>query len=148
MKIKKPPRGEVRILRYQAESNRCTRFCRPLPSHSAMIPTFSTAKLLKFLIFPIVVDFDHLQVKPDNRDTGMFHIYSQSSQVLQLIMKLRNTSIWMKNCSKIPYRIAGKFCYRSLSFPFYLHLYNVMLTCFTLPPDERAGLSLDTVTFT
>ena len=29
---------EVNHQRYQAESNRCTRFCRPLPSHSAMIP--------------------------------------------------------------------------------------------------------------
>ena len=34
-------------LRYQTESNRRTRFCRPLPSHSAMIP-FESAKIQFF----------------------------------------------------------------------------------------------------
>ena len=36
--IKKEPFRLKSSLRYQAESNCCTRFCRPLPSHSAMVP--------------------------------------------------------------------------------------------------------------
>ena len=30
------------VWRYRADSNRCTRFCRPLPSHSATVPWFSS----------------------------------------------------------------------------------------------------------
>jgi hypothetical protein len=37
-----------RSLRYPAESNCCTRFCRPLPNHSARVPYhIGIAKLLK-----------------------------------------------------------------------------------------------------
>ncbi len=28
------------LLRHRADSNRCTRFCRPLPSHSATMPIY------------------------------------------------------------------------------------------------------------
>lgn len=35
---KKAPHSEELTWRYQAESNCCTRFCRPLPNHSAMVP--------------------------------------------------------------------------------------------------------------
>ncbi len=34
------------LLRSRADSNRRTRFCRPLPSHSATRPFFRTAKLI------------------------------------------------------------------------------------------------------
>ena len=35
------------MLRYLADSNRRTRFCRPLPSHSAKVPLwFATAKVV------------------------------------------------------------------------------------------------------
>ena len=38
------------LVRYLADSNRRTRFCRPLPSHSAKVPLwFASAKVL--LIF-------------------------------------------------------------------------------------------------
>ncbi len=34
----------IDVLRYRAESNRCTRFCRPLPSHSATVPFLGAGK--------------------------------------------------------------------------------------------------------
>lgn len=37
------------ILRSRADSNRCTRFCRPLPSHSATRPVFGAAKIQDLL---------------------------------------------------------------------------------------------------
>ena len=39
--VKTPLQGLVEgFLRSEADSNRCTRFCRPLPSHSAIRPIF------------------------------------------------------------------------------------------------------------
>lgn len=37
----------ARFSRYQTESNRRKRFCRPSPSHSAMIPSYSDCKNTK-----------------------------------------------------------------------------------------------------
>ena len=37
-KQKKTSEDVFFVLRYQAESNCCRRFCRPLPNHSAMVP--------------------------------------------------------------------------------------------------------------
>ena len=44
------------LLRYQTESNRRTRFCRPLPSHSAMVP-FESAKIQLFFIVQTLFEF-------------------------------------------------------------------------------------------
>ncbi len=40
--------SEGSLLRYLADSNRRMRFCRPVPSHSAKVPWFWTAKIVLF----------------------------------------------------------------------------------------------------
>ena len=59
-------------LRYQTESNRRTRFCRPLPSHSAMIP-FESAKIqLFFNVQTLFVFFFKSQQTTDNGQQFLF----------------------------------------------------------------------------
>lgn len=51
MEIKNPQSKRIKgFLRSRADSNRCTRFCRPLPSRSATRPE-RIAKLAKYLLF-------------------------------------------------------------------------------------------------
>ena len=50
-KTKKPLGNVQRLLgRYQAESNRCSRFCRPVPNHSAIVPKRECKDSRKFRI--------------------------------------------------------------------------------------------------
>ena len=50
-KQKRPVIIPVFLLRFRADSNRCGRFCRPLPSHSATKPQlFGDAKVMKNII--------------------------------------------------------------------------------------------------
>ena len=44
----KKPSGLEGFLRFRADSNRCRRFCRPLPSHSATKPINWDANLAFF----------------------------------------------------------------------------------------------------
>ena len=44
---RKKPRIGAFLLRYLAESNRRSRFCRPMPSHSAKVPIIVPAKIQK-----------------------------------------------------------------------------------------------------
>ena len=44
----KKPSGLEGFLRFRADSNRCRRFCRPLPSHSATKPVNWDANLAFF----------------------------------------------------------------------------------------------------
>jgi hypothetical protein len=47
IKTKKPPAMRKALLRSRADSNRCGRFCRPLPSLSATRPHCGDAKVIK-----------------------------------------------------------------------------------------------------
>ena len=59
-------------LRYQTESNRRTRFCRPLPSHSAMVP-FASAKIqLFFNVQTLIVFFFKSQQTKDKGQQFLF----------------------------------------------------------------------------
>ena len=61
--IKKPLIGEqsrVINLRSEAESNRCTRFCRPLPDRSATRPFVGAANIQIFNIISDRIGTDEL----------------------------------------------------------------------------------------
>ena len=73
-KTKKSTTHQVVLLRSEADSNRCSSFCRAVPSHSAIRPAFRSANIQTFffsakftpffhqkvIFHPFIPDFEHL----------------------------------------------------------------------------------------
>ena len=62
------PFGSIFLWRYLADSNRRTRFCRPIPSRSVKVPfAFAVAKVTIFLIPPILLPIFIPKISTENK---------------------------------------------------------------------------------
>ena len=89
----KKPSGLEGFLRFRADSNRCRRFCRPLPSHSATKPVNWDANLAffnkgaKVWVKKIVISSQYPVVGSQsggNESEGAFTIYHSPSLLYTL----------------------------------------------------------------
>ena len=97
-------------MRFRADSNRCTRFCRPLPSHSATKPCFfDGAKVSnshftnKYFFKPVSKTSEGMPGK------GSHAMFDLSFPWFRVPHRIQNTSIWPMYCIQIRCRNAGVF---------------------------------------
>ena len=103
---KRPTKNVSRFQRSEADSNRCSSFCRAVPSHSAIRPyhPFGSANIQTFSFFTKFLPFFHRKVKISSlshaktsyRELILEHKYTHSTPNIGFLKKKRNFTLRKK----------------------------------------------------
>jgi hypothetical protein len=85
--------------RSRADSNRCTRFCRPLPSHSATRPIFGKDRRnFKFLCYKFQIPSTKFQTNSKFQAPNNKQIQNSKHQITKICILSNCPTVQLSNC--------------------------------------------------